>query len=119
MTGPHEIRAAVPQGVWSDPVLVWGLHEITMTDRRHCPCRCHRDIRGDLLEPRPDCSSCCAAWPHRPVESTMIPNRWCWACVGVGSAHTCGSDSRRGPDANGWPNDPMADPDDFGVMDDI
>ena len=23
-----------------------------------------------------------------------------------------------GPDANNWPNDPMADPDDFGEMDD-
>ena len=44
---------------------------MTVTDRRHCPCRCHRDTRGDRLVPRPDCDTCCTSWPHpTPEEET-------------------------------------------------
>ena len=39
---------------------------VVMADRRNCPCRCHRNIRGDRLEPRPDCDTCCTTWPHQP-----------------------------------------------------
>ena len=56
-------------------------------------------------EDAPTCRVCGRQMDPIPSSGPFVS----WACYA----------NHLGPDANGWPNDPMADPDDFGEMDDI